>query len=125
MQPSRTGFEPVRGNPIGFRVQRLNHSATVTPRSIHRRVLTGGVRAAAPGSPRAPGLPPLAPYSPDKSGWTEWPGEAGLPAREELGPQGAHSDKAGDGEACGGSDEERGLGSQGRRLGLLRLGSEG
>lgn len=27
---SRTGFEPVRGNPIGFRVQRLNHSATVT-----------------------------------------------------------------------------------------------
>lgn len=27
---SRTGFEPVRGNPIGFRVQRLNLSATVT-----------------------------------------------------------------------------------------------
>ena len=23
-----TGFEPVRGDPIGFRVQRLNHSAT-------------------------------------------------------------------------------------------------
>ena len=22
------GFEPARGNPIGFRVQRLNHSAT-------------------------------------------------------------------------------------------------
>ena len=27
---SRTGFEPVRENPIGFRVQRLNHSAIVT-----------------------------------------------------------------------------------------------
>ncbi len=25
-----TGFEPVRDNPIGFRVQRLNHSATIT-----------------------------------------------------------------------------------------------
>ena len=23
------GFEPARGDPIGFRVQRLNHSATV------------------------------------------------------------------------------------------------
>ena len=23
----RAGFEPARGNPIGFRVQRLNHSA--------------------------------------------------------------------------------------------------
>ena len=23
----RTGFEPVRGDPIGFQVQRLNHSA--------------------------------------------------------------------------------------------------
>ena len=29
-ESSRTGFEPVRGDPIGFRVQRLNHSATVT-----------------------------------------------------------------------------------------------
>ena len=25
--PLRAGFEPARGNPIGFRVQRLNHSA--------------------------------------------------------------------------------------------------
>ena len=28
---SRAGFEPTRGNPIGFQVQRLNHSAIVTP----------------------------------------------------------------------------------------------
>ena len=27
---SWTGFEPVRENPIGFRVQRLNHSAIMT-----------------------------------------------------------------------------------------------
>ena len=27
---SRAGFEPARGDPIGFRVQRLNHSAIVT-----------------------------------------------------------------------------------------------
>ena len=26
----RAGFEPTRGNPIGFQVQRLNHSAIVT-----------------------------------------------------------------------------------------------
>ncbi len=25
------GFEPARGNPIGFQVQRLNHSATTAP----------------------------------------------------------------------------------------------
>ena len=25
--PLRAGFEPARGNPIGFQVQRLNHSA--------------------------------------------------------------------------------------------------
>ena len=28
---SWTGFEPVREDPIGFRVQRLNHSAITTP----------------------------------------------------------------------------------------------
>ena len=28
------GFEPTRGNPIGFQVQRLNHSAT-TAGEIH------------------------------------------------------------------------------------------
>ena len=26
----RAGFEPARGNPIGFQVQRLNHSAIAT-----------------------------------------------------------------------------------------------
>ena len=26
--PQPAGFEPARGNPIGFQVQRLNHSAT-------------------------------------------------------------------------------------------------
>ena len=25
--PPRAGFEPARGDPIGFQVQRLNHSA--------------------------------------------------------------------------------------------------
>ena len=25
--PLRAGFEPARGNPIGFQVERLNHSA--------------------------------------------------------------------------------------------------
>ena len=25
--PLRAGFEPARGDPIGFQVQRLNHSA--------------------------------------------------------------------------------------------------
>ena len=33
---SRTGFEPVRENPIGFRVQRLNHSAIVTAYGTRR-----------------------------------------------------------------------------------------
>ena len=28
---SRLGFEPARGNPIGFQVQRLNHSAIAAP----------------------------------------------------------------------------------------------
>ena len=27
----RAGFEPARENPIGFRVQRLNHSAITAP----------------------------------------------------------------------------------------------
>ena len=27
----RAGFEPARGNPIGFQVQRLNHSAIAAP----------------------------------------------------------------------------------------------
>ena len=39
-RPSRTGFEPVRGNPIGFRVQRLNHSATVTSKTAFHLALT-------------------------------------------------------------------------------------
>ena len=32
------GFEPARGNPIGFQVQRLNHSATtavINPAELH------------------------------------------------------------------------------------------
>ncbi len=29
------GFEPARGNPNGFRVHRLNHSATTTPGNIN------------------------------------------------------------------------------------------
>ena len=28
MDSQPAGFEPARGNPIGFQVQRLNHSAT-------------------------------------------------------------------------------------------------
>ena len=27
----RAGFEPARGDPIGFQVQRLNHSAITAP----------------------------------------------------------------------------------------------
>ena len=30
----RAGFEPARGAPIGFRVQRLNHSAIAASRSV-------------------------------------------------------------------------------------------
>lgn len=30
---SRAGFEPTRGNPIGFQVQRLDRSAIVTANS--------------------------------------------------------------------------------------------
>ena len=35
------GFEPTRAEPIGFQVQRLNHSATTAhcPRSLHRHDL--------------------------------------------------------------------------------------
>ena len=33
------GFEPARGNPIGFQVQRLNHSAkTALPHLIRLRL---------------------------------------------------------------------------------------
>ena len=39
--PHPAGFEPARGNPIGFQVQRLNHSATnahsFSPNSLQRR----------------------------------------------------------------------------------------
>lgn len=31
----RTGFEPVRGDPIGFQVQRLNHSA-IAARDLYK-----------------------------------------------------------------------------------------
>ena len=30
----RAGFEPARGYPIGFQVQRLNHSAIAAPAAI-------------------------------------------------------------------------------------------
>ena len=33
-QPLRAGFEPAREDPIGFRVQRLNHSA-ITALVLH------------------------------------------------------------------------------------------
>ena len=36
---SRAGFEPTREYPIGFLVQRLNHSATVTCHTILQHVI--------------------------------------------------------------------------------------
>ncbi len=34
MYSQPAGFEPARGNPIGFQVQRLNHSATTADEHI-------------------------------------------------------------------------------------------
>lgn len=35
--PLRAGFEPARGDPIGFQVQRLNHSA-ITACVTHKHI---------------------------------------------------------------------------------------
>lgn len=64
---SRTGFEPVRGNPIGFRVQRLNHSATVTPAPPSASLRLDPARSrhpAPPGPGTGPGTPRSAPPRP-------------------------------------------------------------
>ena len=39
VNPLRAGFEPAREDPIGFRVQRLNHSAIAAPRDYYGEIV--------------------------------------------------------------------------------------
>lgn len=116
-RPSRTGFEPVRGNPIGFRVQRLNHSATVTPKTAAGLALTEGVRPAGTPArrPRAPSplLTSLLCRSKGNIGGTGGPGWEGHPPSEDSGCQGAQRSVGGDGVACEGSSWRAGAGPEG------------
>ena len=84
----------MRGNPIGFRVQRLNHSATVTSKTTLHFALTEGVRISGKAGPKPctypdtppPGSLPLS-YAIERKrvGWTGRPREGESPARRRFG----------------------------------------
>ena len=119
----------MRGNPIGFRVQRLNHSATVTSKTVSGRALTEGVRIATTDGvwqweagpdpihthPVTPALRPLPRlYATQRNRLVDRvTRRGGPPAKTSLGSQRAQSYLEGDGGACRVVSWREGAGPQG------------